>query len=290
MPELPEVETIVRDLSKKVRNRTFVDVWTDWRKMIKKPKSFGRFKKEIKNKKIKRIWRRAKNIIIDLSGGKTLLIHQKMTGHMLLGRWKMKDGKWQPSDRGPLNDPVNRFIHLIFRLDDGKQLALSDMRKFAKIELWDSEGLKKSKEFGRLGAEPLDKTFTFKEFKDSLPQRGKIKQVLMDQNVVAGIGNIYSDEILWYARINPLRPVNEIKERDLRRIHGAIPIILRRAIKARGDSMRDYRLINGGKGKYQEVEKVYSREGKPCLRKDGGMIKRVKIGGRSAHFCPECQK
>ena len=109
MPELPEVETTVKGLNAKVCNRTFVSVWSDWSKLVKKPKDFKDFEREIKNKKIKKIWRRAKNIIFDLSGGYSLLIHQKMTGHMLVGKWVMQDGQWKPEKDGPLNDPYNRF-------------------------------------------------------------------------------------------------------------------------------------------------------------------------------------
>lgn len=215
MPELPEVETIVRDLKKKVLKRTFLDVWTDFRKILKKP-TFEQFKKEIKGKKIQKIWRRAKNILFELSGSKTLLIHQKLTGHLLLGKWRLEKGKWISLIKGPLSeDPRNRFLHLIFWLDNGKQLALSDLRKFAKVELWDSNNLKESKEFQNLGPEPLKKSFNFEKFKARLKnKRGKIKQVLMDQGVIAGIGNIYSDEILWRAKIHPFKDVSNLAEGD----------------------------------------------------------------------------
>ena len=145
MPELPEVQTTVNGLKPKVLNRTFVDVWSDWKKTIKRPKSFEEFLSQIKNKKIKNIWRRAKNVIFDLSDGHSLLIHQKMTGHLLYGTWNIKLGTWKPVDqKGPLNDPYNRFLHLIFFLDNGKMIALSDARKFAKVELWKTEDLKKA--------------------------------------------------------------------------------------------------------------------------------------------------
>ena len=164
MPELPEVETIVLGLKKKVLGRTFLDVWTDWTKTIKKPKDFRIFKKQIKGKKIKEIKRRGKNILFKLSGNKTLLIHQKLTGHLLFGNWKFRGGKWEPEILGPLEDPANRFLHLMFWLDNGKQLALSDLRKFAKVELWNSQELLESKEFKSLGPEPLEKYFTFHKF------------------------------------------------------------------------------------------------------------------------------
>jgi hypothetical protein len=146
MPELPEVETTVRGLRLRVLNRTFIDVWADFPKMIKKPDDFEKFKKEIKGRKIEDIKRRAKNILIELSGGKVLLIHQKLTGHLLVGKWKRISNEWRPAEKGPLSDKINSFIHLIFWLDDN-MLALSDLRKFAKVELWSRKELENSEEF-----------------------------------------------------------------------------------------------------------------------------------------------
>lgn len=290
MPELPEVETIVRDLNKKILNRVFIDVWTDWKKMIKKPKAFGNFKKEIKRRKIKKIKRRGKNILFELSGGKTILIHQKLTGHLLLGNWKKKDNVWKPVSPGPLQDPMNRFLHLIFWLDNGKQLALSDLRKFAKVELWDSQELAESKEFKSLGPEPLEKSFDFRKFKATLKgKKGKIKQVLMDQAVISGIGNIYSDEILLEARIHPFREVSKLTQGELKRIYRSTKKILQEAVKLRGESISDFRDLQGEKGYFDKMRKVYRREGEKC-RYCTTKIKRVKLGGRSAHFCPTCQK
>jgi len=291
MPELPEVETTVRDLKTKVLKRTFVDVWTDFRKIIKKPNSFKDFRKQIKGKKIISIRRRGKNIIFDLSNNLSLLVHQKMTGHLLYGTWGIKHGIWIPADKGPLQDPVNRFIHLIFWLDNKKMLALSDLRKFAKVELWGKNDLEGSQQMMKLGPEPLEKSFTLKNLKNVFKEKqGRIKQVLMNQEIIAGIGNIYSDEILWEARVNPLKKIDELSAKDIKEIYGAIKEILGKAIKLEGDSMSDYRLITGEKGKYQNFQKVYQQEGRPCKRRDGGIIKRIKTGGRSARFCPICQK
>ena len=289
MPELPEVETIIRDLKKEVLGRTLVGVWTDFSKMIKLPKKFEQFKKEIKGKKIQKIWRRGKNIIFDLSDNKILLIHQKLTGHLLLGKWELKGGEWKSLISGPLaDDSMNRFLHLIFSLDDGYQLALSDLRKFAKVELLDKATLKK--ELSSFGPEPLEKNFTFEKFKKCLKdKKGKIKQVLMNQEVIAGIGNIYSDEILWEAKIHPFKDTSELSYNELRRIYQAMREILPKAIKAGGESISDFRRIFGEKGGFDSLRKVYRREGEKCSR-CGTIIKRIKLAGRSAHFCPECQK
>jgi len=291
MPELPEVETIVRDLRKKVLDRTFLDVWTDFKKIIKKPKNFEDFKKEIKGKEILKVWRRGKNIIFDLSDNKSLLIHQKLTGHLLYGTWDIEHGTWKPAEKGPLEEKVNTYIHLLFNLDNGEMIALSDLRKFAKVELWNDKELSESKEIKNLGPEPLESEFTFEKFKEIIKKNhSKIKQVLMDQNVISGIGNIYSDEILWEARINPFREISTLSEADVKNIYIAMKKVLLKAIKLMGDSMSDYRTISGAKGGYQLVQKVYRQEGKKCPRNDGGIIQRKKMNGRSAHFCPVCQK
>ena len=289
MPELPEVETTVKGLNLKVLNRTFIDVWTNAKKLIKKPKNFESFKKEIKDKKIKKIWRRGKNIIIDLSGEYSLLVHQKMTGHLLYGTWNMKLGTWTPVDSGALKDSVNRFLHLIFFLDNGKMLALSDLRKFAKVELWKTKKLLESKNFKKLGPEPLEKDFTFEKFKKVLEsKKGKIKQVLMDQNIIVGIGNIYSSEALWRAKIYPEKSTSQLNEKELKLLYQAIKKVLELGVKLGGESFSDYRKIDGSKGEFDTERKAYKREGQKCHR-CGALIKRLKFGGRSAFFCPVCQ-
>ncbi len=289
MPELPEVETVVFDLKDKLPKRVFVNVWTDSPNLIRHPK-FDQFKKEIKGKKIERIWRRGKNIIFDLSGDLSLLVHQKLTGHLLLGKWERKGKKWEALEKGPLSDdPMNKFLHLIFWLDDGRQLALSDLRKFAKVELLKKEELEEK--LKKLGPEPLEKDFTFEKFKEAIlkKRKGKIKQVLMDQEVIAGIGNIYSDEILWRARIHPLKKVDQLSERDLKEIYSAMKEVLKKAIEMGGESISDFRRPSGEKGGFDKERKVYRREGEKCFRCHT-LIKRIKLASRSAYFCPNCQK
>jgi len=289
MPELPEVETTVRGLQKKVLGRTFIDIWTDSPKLIKKPKSFERFKKEIKGIRIQKIWRRGKNIIFNLSGDRTLLIHQKLTGHLLFGKWKKENDKWQVSV-GPLSERINSYIHLLFIFDNGQMLALSDLRKFAKVELWRSKELAGSKELKKLGPEPLEKNFNFRKFKETLKEKkGKIKQVLMNQEVITGIGNIYSDEILFKAKIHPLRKISDLKTEELKRIYRAMKRILQLAIDLQGESISDYRIPTGERGNFDKERKAYRKTGEKCSR-CRTLIKRIKIGERSAYFCPRCQK
>lgn len=288
MPELPEVETTVNGLKKKVLNRTFVDVWSDWEKMVKRPKDFNVFKKELAGKKIKNIWRRAKNVVFGLSDGYSLLIHQKMTGHLLCGTWNLKHETWVPSKRGPLDEKINTYIHLALFLDNKEMIALSDLRKFAKAELWKTKEL--LKEFENLGPEPLEKSFTFEKFKDRLKhKKGRIKQVLKKPEIIAGIGNIYANEALWWAKIYPEKDVLQLSEKELRSLYDAILKVLKTGIKLGGESFSDYRNVDGKKGRFDDERKVYQREKEKCHR-CGAIIKRIMFGGRSAFFCPTCQK
>ena len=293
MPELPEVQTTADELNQKVRNRTFVDVWTDSPKQVKKPKSYSEFKKKLLNKKIIKVRHRAKNILFDLTGERTLLIHQKLTGHLLYGKWMWSEKTWKPSEKGDIHDPLNRFLHMLFFLDNGKQLALSDLRKFAKVELWDNASLAESKEMKNLGCEPLEKDFTFKKFMICLSKgSGRIKQILMNQNIIAGIGNIYSDEILWRAKVHPCKCRADLNKKELKSIYDSIKIILKDAIKFRGttivSNVEEYRDVSGGRGNYQNRLKVYRKEGQECWS-CGGKIERIKVSGRSWHYCPKCQ-
>lgn len=284
------METTVSELNRKINGLKIKDVWTDTAKMVKKPSNFNNFRKEIIGRKIENVKRRGKNILFNLSDGKTLLVHQKMTGHLLVGKWKLIEGKWQSIKRGPLGEKTNSYIHLMLYLTEDRMLALSDLRKFAKILLVDSKDLKNLKDIKNLGPEPLAKDFTFKEFKKALEgRRGKIKQVLMNQEVIVGIGNIYSDEILFEAKIHPFRETQKLKEKELKDIYQATKKILKKAIRAKGTSIDEYRTTSGQEGGYQKIRKVYRREGQKCpVCKTA--IERRKIGGRSAHFCPQCQK
>ncbi|KKP85657.1 DNA-formamidopyrimidine glycosylase [Candidatus Nomurabacteria bacterium RIFCSPHIGHO2_02_FULL_35_13] len=281
MPELPEVETTTRGLRKTILNLTIKDVWTDLATKDKRqhdavanPKYFVSFKKEVVNKKIKSVERQAKNILINLSDNKTILIHMKMTGHLLYNN-------------------RDKYVHVLFTLSNGKYLAFSDIRKFGKITLLNTKTAYDSRHLKDIGPEPLDKNFTLKDFIARLNRKpnGKIKTVLMDQSVIAGIGNIYSDEILWKAGIHPERKVSKIKEQEFKEVFKAMQKILIKSIKLGGDSMSDYINLSGGKGKFQLYHEAYKRKGKKCRKKGcKGIIKRKMINGRSAHFCLIHQK
>lgn len=296
MPELPEVQTVVDDLNKKIIGSKIIGVWFDAPKIIKKPKPKD-FSRLVKGSIIEKIKRRGKNIFIYLSQGSNvksqrflLLIHQKMTGHLLVGRWRVKENKITPLNPTSLSEKVNSYIHLIFYLDDGRMLGLSDLRKFAKVLCGSAEEIEGLPDLLKIGPEPLTTDFNSNKFKKIIgKEKRKIKLVLMDQEVIAGIGNIYSDDILWQAKIHPFKPASNLSIKELRDIYKAMKIILKKAIKLRGTSISDFRDTDGKAGGYGRIRLVYRLEGKPCKRCQTP-IKRVKMGGRSAHFCPKCQQ
>jgi formamidopyrimidine-DNA glycosylase len=217
MPELPEVQTTVNGIKRVAVGKKIVDVWTDYnspfhagKDNIKNPDYFKKFKKLVIGTKIIDASRRAKNILIHLSNSQTILLHMKMTGHLMFGAYQFDKTKardpWTPIEKKnkhyeALADPFNKWIHFVLTLNDGNQLVLSDMRKFGKVTLVPTEELGNISDLKGIGPEPLDKEFTLKIFKERINRRpnGKIKTVLMDQSLIAGIGNIYSDEVLWRA-------------------------------------------------------------------------------------------
>lgn len=291
MPELPEVETIKNGLLKEVLGEKIVDVVALWPGIIKNL-SFNDFKKEVLGRKIVDIKRRAKNLLVFLDNQKILVFHFKLTGHALVVPSNFQvdsSGKWVSKNLPPaLKDPQNQFIRIIFFLSSDKQLAISDLRKFAYIKLFNPQELNDFlKEYG---PEPLEKDFTFEVFKERIGKiKSPIKKALMDQKVIAGVGNIYSDEALFEAGIHPLLPANQISEKQLQALYRALQEVLKRGLERGGTSISDFRNIEGQRGTYDLVRKVYRREGQKCFR-CGAKITRIKIGGRSAYFCPQCQK
>ncbi len=281
MPELPEVQTTVDGLNKTVKGRKIIDVWTDYksahkmhRESIKSPTYFKKFKKLVTGTKIIRARRRAKNILIDLSNKETILTHMKMTGHFV----------YDPPKDYP-------YVHLSFILDNKKKLVFSDMRKFGKVTLLETDEVN-SIHLKNLGPEPLDETFTFEIFKSRLLKRphGKIKQVLLDQSLISGIGNIYSDEILWLGNVHPVSTVNKIPEKNLKLMFLATKVVLEKGVEFGGDSMSDYRNIHGERGKFQNEHNAYRKTGSKCKKRGcKGVIERTVVATRSAHFCPSHQ-
>ncbi len=306
MPELPEVTTTVNGLKKALKGVTFLDVWTDldkdnpikqFRNTIKDRPFFRKMRKEIINIKILGVERRAKNILINLSNNKTLLIHLKMTGHIIVGKYiyNKKENKWipDPDERKELHDPYNRFIHAVFPLSNGKSMVFCDTRKFGKITLLDTDTAHDTVHLSNIGDEPLDKNFVFEKFKERLllkPTKN-IKTVLMDQSVIAGIGNIYSDEMLWLSSIHPESKTKNIPDKYLKALYISMREVLNKGIDFGGDSMSDYRDTDGKRGNFQNHHNVYRKNKEPCGKKGcSGVIIRKVLDGRSAHFCNTHQK
>lgn len=273
MPELPEVETIVNDLNRKIKGRRFLGlVWCDNVKAVEP--SLAAVKKQIKNKKIKKIERRAKLIIFHLSNSDFLIIHLKLTGRLLVRK------KGEPKDQ---------YQHVVFALSGRTELRFADLRKFGFIKYVENQK-ELDKILKEFGPEPLAKNFTPQNLGDILSKRSvKIKQALMDQSLLAGIGNIYSDEALWCARIDPRRPAKSLSFPEVTNLLICIRKILKEGISHRGTSDNMYLDTAGKKGSYQNHLEVYGQEEKKCSR-CGSLIKRFKLGGRSGHFCAKCQK
>ncbi|MDD3487326.1 MAG: bifunctional DNA-formamidopyrimidine glycosylase/DNA-(apurinic or apyrimidinic site) lyase [Candidatus Moranbacteria bacterium] len=295
MPELPEVKTIAGDLNRKVKGDTIVDFWTDWKKSVKPLTKNGaragmpleKFIHDIKGRKILNAYQIGKNLMIDLSGGKTLYIHLKMTGHLLVKSSKLKV---KSGGKDYFSEKVNQYIHHIFYLKSGRTMEFSDLRKFGKIILDDKEKIYKLNEIKSLGADVASSEFTFEKFDKILDKKTtKIKLLLMDQTKLAGIGNIYASEILYEAGVLPDRPAGNIKPGERKKIFAAIQKIIQKAIKLRGTSDSDFRDTDGAPGHFQEVLQVYRRTGKKCPR-CGTMVERIKMGQRGTFYCPVCQR
>lgn len=299
MPELPEVHTTVTGLQKVLPGLSITDVWSDmWsesklaKNTIKDRSYFSYFKKYSLNQKVVSVRRRAKHILIDLENGFTIIIHMKMTGHLMIGEWRVESGTWKPVQKdGPLADPYNRHIHVMFSLSNGRQLAFCDSRKFGTIVVEKTDSLHKER-LAHLGPEPLETSFTLHLFKERLmksPSRA-IKTVLMDQSIVAGIGNIYSDEMLHRAHILPTRTAKSLSGKEFSNLFTAMREVLLKGIDFGGDSTSDYRNIDGARGAFHGQHLVYRRTKEKCLSRNcNGTIEKKTVGGRSAHFCRGCQ-
>ncbi len=307
MPELPEVQTTVNGLNETVKGLKIVDAWSSLPKKshakkdeVKNLNFWNKFKSEIIGKKILRAERRGKNILIHLQDSKTVLIHMKMTGHLLYGKYrvgKKSDGEefhdwpWW-SDNKNLQDPYNRFVRVLFSLSNGYSLAFCDSRKFGKVTFFETKESANTKHLKDLGIDALDPKMDYKTFKSQILKRdtGRIKNVLMDQTLISGIGNIYSDEMLWEAGIHPEERVQNIPEIKMKKMYSRMKPLLKRGIDFGGDSMSDYRNIYGLPGKFQNKHHVYQKAGERCSKQGcKGVIIRLVVGGRSAHFCPAHQ-
>jgi len=279
MPELPEVETIKCQLLKQIKNKKIESCEVRSPRVINVAKND--FKKKIIGAVIKDIKRRAKLLIIGLSNDWSLVIHLKLTGQLLYHKSKIKKLK--------LKD--EKYTHLIFYFTDGSSLFYNDRRQFGYIKLIKTKEVPQFLAKENFGPEPLEKGFTLNAFKILLNKkpRLKIKPLLMDQSFLAGIGNVYAQEICFYAKVNPNRIVSTLLDKEINELYQGIKKILLAAIFYKGSSVDTYLDIYGLKGKYIPFLKVYNREGKECLR-CGTKIKKITLGGRGTCFCPNCQK
>ncbi|HSH04544.1 MAG TPA: bifunctional DNA-formamidopyrimidine glycosylase/DNA-(apurinic or apyrimidinic site) lyase [Anaerolineae bacterium] len=269
MPELPEVETVVRALRPKVVGRTIEKVRVNWARHIATP-DVPVFEAHLQNVKIEALTRRAKYIVFKLDSGETMLVHLKMTGHLSV----------VAAER-----PVGKYDHTVFELDGDEELRFRDPRKFGKVHLLDDPEVV----LGKLGPEPLLDDFTVAVFKERLEGRSRqLKPLLLDQTFIAGVGNIYADEALHHAHLHPLRRANSLSEVDIVNLHEAVRHVLRLGIAREGASIDQYVKPDGSKGDMQNAVAVFRRTGHPCYT-CGTPISRIVVGGRSTHFCSQCQ-
>ena len=272
MPELPEVETIRRQLESAVKGRKIAGVEVRYAGRLNVPAAV--FAKTIEGASFESFGRRAKLLLSHLSNGWTIVTHLKMTGQYLL----------KPGGAAP-----GKHVHVAFKLDDGRLLFFDDTRKFGYLKLVKTSELEEkifAKE--KYGPEPLEPSFTFERFKTCVAARPKkkIKQLLMEQSCIAGVGNIYADEACWYGAVRPTRREGTLTEAELRGVYKGTLDSLKAAVRARGSSVDSYLDLYGKEGEYVPRLKVYDRAGKKCDR-CGGIIKKIRIGSRGAHYCPK---
>jgi formamidopyrimidine-DNA glycosylase len=306
MPELPEVETTVRALRAPLVGRTLTHVRNYWPGHIARP-SLPELKKRIRGRRVEAIGRRGKYLVFSLSereapwsqargasqqnvflpekadhsatatsqgtqafSRETLIIHLKMTGHLSV------------VDK---DQPVQKHVHTIFALANGQELRFRDQRKFGRVYLvHDPEEV-----LGKLGPEPLESSFTVEVLQERFKRRKRaLKPLLLDQGFIAGIGNIYADEALFYAGLHPERRANSLSVAEIASLHAAIQKVLRLGIEREGASLDIYVKPDGSRGDMQNTVAVFRRTGQPCYR-CGTIVQRIVMGGRSTHFCPTCQ-
>ena len=281
MPELPEVETVARDLRPRIVGATIVGARCSWARTLRTHDAMA-FAEAIAGRMVLAVGRRAKQIVVDLSGDAALTIHLKMTGQLFVV---------------PASTPEDAYIRLVLELEDGRELRFRDIRKFGKVGLYGRdpitgelvEDLGGTAVFARIGPEPLAETFTVREFRRHFRRRkGRLKSLLLDQSFIAGVGNIYADEALWRSRLHPLRTAGTLRVADERRLYDAVRDVLTEAVERRGSSIDDYTAPDGD-GSMQERFRVYQRTGEPCPR-CGRPVRRVVVGARSTHFCSWCQR
>lgn len=287
MPELPEVETVRRGLQSLIVGRTVKAVTHDTAKGF--PNAAADVEAFLVGAKITGVRRRAKVLLIDLSTSYTLVIHLKMTGQMVFVAKAARFGAGHPNESliGSLPD---RSTRVVFTFDDDSHLYFNDQRKFGWVRLMPTPEVPNIDFMKKVGPEPLEAEFTAGEFAERFTRRAKtsIKAALLDQTVVAGVGNIYADESLWGAKIHPKRLVGSISTKEFTRLYTELRSVMNMAIEKGGSTDKNYVNAEGKRGSYLTFARVFRREGKPCPR-CGTTIIKLKVAGRGTHICPHCQ-
>jgi formamidopyrimidine-DNA glycosylase len=288
MPELPEVETVRLGLNKFIVGKRVEAVDYNWPKGF--PNKPEDVKKHLLGATIVVIRRRAKVLIIDLSTKYSLVIHLKMTGQLVYRAGQEAFGAGHPTDSlvGELPD---RSTRVTFKFKDGTNLFFNDQRKFGWVRLLPTAEVEELDFFKKVGPEPLESSFKPEDFIVRIRRRGRsnIKAVLLDQTIIAGVGNIYADESLFAARIHPSTIVQKLTDSHLAKLYSELCAILREAILKGGSTDRNYVNAEGKRGNYLSFAKVFRRDGQPCLR-CGELIVKIRVAGRGTHICPHCQQ
>jgi formamidopyrimidine-DNA glycosylase len=275
VPELPETETIARDLDRAVSGTTIVDVRVRRSDVLREVTS-RRLRARVTGSQIRHTWRRAKLIVLDLSTDDRIVVQPRFTGAMLI-------------DDGTLSDNERRYSTVELVLDDGRSLHYRDIRRLGTVALMSTERF--AKYSGGLGDEPLADDFTAEKLSVILrASRQAVKRVLMDQRRVVGVGNIYANEVLWRSCLDPSRSAATLSTREITRLYTELRDVLTKAVAARGTSFRDYRDASGERGSFAAQLQAYGREGEPCARCRRRLTSTHEIDGRSTVFCHGCQR
>jgi formamidopyrimidine-DNA glycosylase len=288
MPELPEVETVRRGLQPVLEGHRIVHAETrrtDLR--VPFPANFAR---RLKGRRVKRLWRRAKYLLAELDNGETLVVHLGMSGRMSVHIPGARRELGVPRSHTVHGVASSRHDHVIIETDAPAQIVFTDPRRFGLMMLIDTEALGAHPLFAALGPEPLSQKLSAVYLNAVLKgKKTPIKSALLDQRVIAGIGNIYACEALFRARISPKRLAANVRLRSLGALSLSIKAVLREAIAAGGSSLRDHKRVDGNLGDFQHSFAVYGQGGQPCPTCCGGTIRRIRQAGRSTFFCPKCQ-
>lgn len=287
MPELPEVETVRRGLSELIIGKVVAGATHDTPKSF--PNSDGDVKQFLVGARITAIRRRAKVLMIDLSTGYSLVVHLKMTGQLVFVSTDVRFGAGHPSD-SLVNALPDKSTRVTIEFSDGSWLFFNDQRKFGWVRLMPSIEIPNLSFMQKVGPEPLAADFSWEQFAQRFKRRARtnIKAAILDQSVVAGVGNIYADESLWGAKIHPTRLVETITPTEFKNLYTELRAVMNLSIEKGGSSNRNYVNAEGKKGSYMDFARVFRREGLSCPR-CGTTIEKLRVAGRGTHICPYCQ-